>query len=620
VTRLPAAAFVALVVATIAAFFVTQHLKVTTPLVAGHPTPFPGAINPVDGHTCRVRSPRGQLERVSFQRMKVSFYLLHRADEVSVYVVKPGGGFVKTFRPRQMSVKRRSVFVWDGREDNGSVAPDGIYYLRVSLIHQGRSLLISNSSGAAEPVTVVSRPPRLVVTGVSQTLIPQKLGAAVTIRYRGNDGLRPRVLIYRTDLPGGLRLVKSYAATAASGQTQWNGTVSGGLPAPQGTYLVGLELTDKACTTGYFPASKPPAPGSTEHAGVTVRYLAAQPPLVPVRAGTRATVFVDSLQQAYGWTLRRAGGGGAAGTGTGTGTGRVLDSGTSSAYTLSVPMPAGGPGLYELSLRSGTHRTTVPLIASAPPAGRAPVLVVVAALTRQGLNPSDDDGDGLPNTLQAGDPVRLERPLADGLPAGLGDEAALLAYLRKAGLRFDLTTDLGLLGGVGPQLKGHAGVVLAGSERWLPDSLGSALSTYVEQGGHVLSLGIDSLRRGVTISAGRALDPTGPRTTDALLARPAGVVSGAGTLILVDKDGLHIFSGTSNALRGYRSYEPIPSVAAPAVIASAAGASNAQPSIIGYRLGHGIVIDIGLPGFGSSLAHNFDAQQLLGRIWSVLSR
>jgi hypothetical protein len=98
------------------------------------------------------------------------------------------------------------------------------------------------------------------------------------------------------------------------------------------------------------------------------------------------------------------------------------------------------------------------------------------------------------------------------------------------------------------------------------------------------------------------------------------VASTHGALILTATDGLGIFSGTSGALRGYRSYQPFPSVTAPESIASAAGVSTADPAIIGYRLGRGIVIDVGLPGFGTSLAHNFDAQQLLGRIWSVLQR
>ena len=41
-TRLSIAAFAVLVAATIAAFFVTQHLKVTTPLLTGYPRPVPG--------------------------------------------------------------------------------------------------------------------------------------------------------------------------------------------------------------------------------------------------------------------------------------------------------------------------------------------------------------------------------------------------------------------------------------------------------------------------------------------------------------------------------------------------------------------------------------------------
>ena len=38
-------AFGALVAATVAAFFITQHLKVSTPLLAGFPRPVPGVIS-----------------------------------------------------------------------------------------------------------------------------------------------------------------------------------------------------------------------------------------------------------------------------------------------------------------------------------------------------------------------------------------------------------------------------------------------------------------------------------------------------------------------------------------------------------------------------------------------
>ena len=54
------AAFVALVIATVAAFFVTQHLKVTTPLIQGRPAPVPNTINPVYGGVCASAHRQGR--------------------------------------------------------------------------------------------------------------------------------------------------------------------------------------------------------------------------------------------------------------------------------------------------------------------------------------------------------------------------------------------------------------------------------------------------------------------------------------------------------------------------------------------------------------------------------
>jgi flagellar hook assembly protein FlgD len=47
-------------------------------------------------------------------------------------------------------------FRWNGREQNGSIAPDGTYYFKVHLIHQGRTVTISNNSGPL-PVVVDTR-------------------------------------------------------------------------------------------------------------------------------------------------------------------------------------------------------------------------------------------------------------------------------------------------------------------------------------------------------------------------------------------------------------------------------------------------------------------------------
>ncbi len=586
--------------ATVGAFFVTQHLKVSTPLIAGFPAPSPRVINPY-GARC---------EGVDHSRMRISFYLLHRADTVDVYVVDQSGTIVRTLATgRHM---RRGVrhpdgeFGWNGREDNGTVAPDGRYYIRVALLGQGRTVQLTKT-----PITVNTVPPHPVVSQVSPTLVPRG-GVPVTIRYRGNENADPTVLLYRTDLPGRPRLVDAFKVSHRAPAT-WNGRIQG-RPAPAGTYLVGLQVYDAACNLGRFPITMPPAYGSTPGAGITVRYLAAEPPRDPRPAGSRAVVNVDARGRPYSWTLWRVG----------ERKPIVRGSERAGVFTVEVRLPsAKGPGLYKLSVRSGPYSTEVPVVASSV-FPRSRVLVVLPALSWQGQNPVDDPPqDGIPNTLDNGGPIALNRVFANGLPPGFTDEAAFLAYLDQAHLGYDLTTDLALIDGTGPTFSGHAAVALAGSERWLPPSLRAGLRAYVQAGGHVLSLGIGSLQRSVTIRAGanpQALTPTPPASTDALDARPGAPVSHNTDLITVIRDGLGIFNGTSGAISGFSSFQPFASVTTPAKVLSEAGTSTADASIIGYSLGKGVVVNIGLVGFGSSLAHNVDAKELVSRLWTVLGR
>lgn len=156
--RLPVIAFALLALATVAAFFIIQHLKVTTPLIAGNPDPFPSVIDPVNGPTCTVRMPSGQVAPVSFRRTTISFYLLYRSDVVEVYVVDRAGAIVDTLsRGVFMPAAPRPVtrqFSWNGRTSAGPPVSPGRYYFRVVLRHQGRTINITNSRGAVEWVTV----------------------------------------------------------------------------------------------------------------------------------------------------------------------------------------------------------------------------------------------------------------------------------------------------------------------------------------------------------------------------------------------------------------------------------------------------------------------------------
>lgn len=278
VMRLPVAAFGGLVVATIGAFFVTQHLKVSTPLIAGLPRPSPAWINPVSGKRCPITTGTGQPEVVSYRRMRISFYLLNRSDHVDVYVVNASGNTVATLATdrfmRGGARPVRSLFVWDGRETDGRVAPDGTYYIRVLLRSQNRSVEIVDPGGDPEPVTVRVVAPAPVITDVAPTTISAP--APVTIDYRGNEELSGRIFIYRLERGEGaaangggkLALVKTFATRADADHAVWDGRIHG-RPAPAGTYQLALAVTDPACNTGTFPLNLPPRAGASP--GVVVR-------------------------------------------------------------------------------------------------------------------------------------------------------------------------------------------------------------------------------------------------------------------------------------------------------------------------------------------------------------
>lgn len=128
--------FAGLVLATLAAFFISQHLKVTTPFIAGLPHPEPAAINPLTAN-CRSTT--------------VSFFLLHHVDNVDVYVVNQSGTTVRSLvRGLFMRKKETRSFTWNGRDSSGRPVTPGTYFFRVYLIHQERTIEIQ------QPVRVVT--------------------------------------------------------------------------------------------------------------------------------------------------------------------------------------------------------------------------------------------------------------------------------------------------------------------------------------------------------------------------------------------------------------------------------------------------------------------------------
>ena len=121
--------------------------------------PSPGVIAPLSSRSCVDPDRRERIGPVS----QISFYLLHASDRVDVYIVNQSGTRTITRLARSRFMKASlfphevpRFFSWNGREQNGSIAADGTYYFDVHLIHQGRTVTISNESGPL-PVRVNSR-------------------------------------------------------------------------------------------------------------------------------------------------------------------------------------------------------------------------------------------------------------------------------------------------------------------------------------------------------------------------------------------------------------------------------------------------------------------------------
>ena len=594
-TRLAAGVFAALVVATFAAFIVAQQLKST-----------PSLVQRTMG--ARVFSPN---QDSRFDRMRISFALV-KDDEVRATVIDDNGDEVRTIaEDLKAKAWTQTQVSWDGITDEGERADDGRYRVRLTLERQGRSVTLRRT------VRLDTTPPepRVMSIGPEENtgpeLVPRRDGQPAKIRFK-SPGKQVEIEVWRTDRgPSLVRRLDPGEVTDGIGETTWDGTVRGRRLAP-GTFAVVVRSRDKAGNIGsnaprpFRPARGLQIPGN---AGITIRYLAIQPPMVPTAAGRPVEVGVDSRGAAWNWTLRRVGASVPARRGR-----------HSTGGQFRVRPPRGKSGLFLYDIHTRDRRARIPIAVDDKQDNR--VLVVLPATTWQGRNPIDDDGDGLPNTLDLGVPVRIDRVLAgDGLPVGFTrNEAPLLAYLDRAGLSYDLTTDVALATGRGPQLEDRTGVLLAGDTVWLTGDVRRRLRSFAAAKGHtVVSLGTDSLRREVEQSRTQLLRPSPPERTDLYGARLGPVRTKSVDLsILEDDESLQLFAGGEGLFAGVEAWEPTDSVGREARALSTAVAPGNEPVIVAVRYGEGLVIRPGIRGFATRLSTDVESQELMGRMWTLL--
>jgi hypothetical protein len=599
-TRLAAVVFGVLVIATFGAFFLAQRLKNSPPIV-GEIGVFPYFSPNGDGRLDKAR--------VTFRPKET--------DDVSVAVLDSSGDEVRSLVDnRHVRAGELVRLLWDGRTDDGRRAPDGRYRYRITLRHQGRSVKLASS------VRLDTTPPRTRVVSVGPfrspgpELLPLPDGGDAEVHLLA-PGYKPVIRLFKTG-PGPMRKVLEAKLPDGSTEWGWDGTVEG-RPASPGTYVVTIETRDKAGNRGLSPPlDRHGLPAGTYggklpgHGGITVRYLGVLPPYLPTTAGDELQVAVDARSQPWRWSLRRVG------------TNQATPSRRKTSGRVRLHAPGKQSGVYLMRVNTASHVSTVPIPVQSRDSHR--VLVVLPVMTWQGRNSVDDDGDGLPNLLDRGVGVKLNRVYAgDGLPIDFAQrDAPLLAWLDRNHHRYDITTDVALAMNRGPRLEGHKGVILPSDVRWLPRSLQQRLRRFVRNGGSLATFGIDSLRRQVTMSPnGRLVDPTPPATTDLLGARlhePETLA--APSDVVVKNDAIQLFEGTAGAFGPFTSIQEADSLGAePLASAVTEDPPSTLPTIAANRLGKGLVIRLPLPELPAKAAGG-DPQTtaLLDRTWTLLSR
>jgi FlgD Ig-like domain/N,N-dimethylformamidase beta subunit-like, C-terminal len=587
-TRLARAVFILLVGATVAAFFTAQRLK-------GEP-----AVAQVRSLK-HVFSPNGD----HFKDLNRFYVELRERAEVSVDVVDASGDAVRRLADDATVSPQKPLFLrWDGRTDAGRRVPDGRYRVRVTLRRQGRSVTVPRTT------LVDTEAPRPRVRRIDPGSIIGPVAGPVRIEVGSvSRRLSKHARIYRVD-GAEPHVVAELPLVTDTRTLTWDGRVDG-KPAPPGIYVVQVFARDRAGNEAMTPAKVPADRDDARgRPSITVRTIAAEPPARPVTAGQKVRINVDARGRPYRWQLRRLG------------QARPVKQGRAKPgqHQIEVTAPSGDSGLYLLDLAAGTHATTVPVLVQS--ATRARMLVVVPVMSWLGTEQVDEDADGVINDFATGEAVSWPRVQPGGLPADLRENVMpLLRFLDAAHIRYDLTSDLDLALSRSPRASDRTGVLLAGSERWLPRAYARRLRAYVQDGGRVASIGTEALRRGVVLragaseTAGKLLRPTQQASQDVFGTKlqPVRHESSPVTLTLIGGEPDYgLLEGFDGELGGFSDLEESdPPSGDRGRLLAALGVETApeqdsssdelpppaRPAVAATEIGDGVYIRVGLPAW-----------------------
>ena len=254
-----------LLVATAAAFAITEHLKLEkSDLLGIKVLPRSKAFSPV------CHCPTG--------RATVTIRLRH-TGRVTVTIVDRSHNAVRTIASNALVPARQPMsFPWDGRTDAGGRAPDGVYHPWVHL--PGKTFPVENN------IILDTQAPKVISATAAKRVLLAGPGRSITIHYSFSG--KARAVVY---VGGRLAVVGRLLATD---KIKWGGKL-GQRRLPAGTYVLSIGARDRA-------GNETPAAGRKQ-VRVVLRYIEVTPGLTTVAAGKRLTAHVQTAARRYTWRL-----------------------------------------------------------------------------------------------------------------------------------------------------------------------------------------------------------------------------------------------------------------------------------------------------------------------------
>jgi len=265
---LTTAILVGLLVATAAAFAVTERLKLTkSPLMPGT------KVSKVLSPTCSCARGRANI------RIK-----LRRPDLLTVTVLDARKAPVRTLVAGVDARRGLNFFHWDGRTDGNVLAHDGTFYAEVHLANQHQTIVLPNRIELDTTKPLVKN-----VTLNREAFSPDGDHQADFVRIKYELSKPAHVLVYLD----GHRILRTLAHQATD-SVSWKG-IAHGLNLPAGTYTLEVGARDLAGN------STPVADRWRVH--VRIRFVQLASHRIVVGAGGRFAVGVSTDATRYSWKL-----------------------------------------------------------------------------------------------------------------------------------------------------------------------------------------------------------------------------------------------------------------------------------------------------------------------------